>query len=976
MRVSRPEQWPGPMGDPAAVACRAGRWARVRCVAHDPRSPGARHARAGCAALLGMLLLVFASALAVPAGAQTFGKNKVHYETLDWSVLETPHLRLHYYAEEDSLARSLAAFAESVCVEYDRRFRLSPRNRVPLLLYSTHHLFQQTNATPSMLSESVGGLTELIKGRVLVPHNGSWSRLAWVTRHELAHWYMLAKFTAVMKQHKKAVAWLPDLWFTEGFAEYCGTEWEPEAEGLLRDMVLTRTAYPLTQSDPITGSVMMYKEGQSFLLWLAERYGDERIFDFFENTWRAEDFATAYQITFGHKLVDDDREWFEGLQKRYFPVVATASRARDVARPWRQDSRFNLAPRALPARATGDTALRFCWFEAGEGSVDLMLSEPAADSSRRVRRLLRGGSSAAFESFHLFQNRPSTSRSGLIALSAKRGGRDALYLLDPASGRVLRRLDFPELVAIHDPALAPDGRSVVFAAQAYDGQQDLFRASWNEAALQLERLTHDAYDDIEPTLSPDGAWVAWASDRGELGGRYSLWRMSLAGGRPEPVSHPVSGEDRQPAYSPDGHWLAYRSTRGGTSDLWLRPSVPSREARRVTRLQGLASDPDWLPGGRGLLFTAQEGVTFRTWSIAFDPDSLAAEPEGDGVRASALPLLADESRPLAYQRRLSLDLVQNGIFFDPGFGGGGAGQIAVSDLLGNEQFLLSLANDAEQGGNFWDGWEGGLTYINQSKRLNYGLGAFRLTRLYDPDFDIVRREKRVGLVGLVSYPISTFTRLEASMQVRHATNHLLRDGPSQTVDLVSNFVSFVHDDSRWWWDGPNGGTRFNVTAGFTRDMTSGRADYGTWLAEVRHYRQPVRRIVLAARAQVVESFGDDAQKGYLGGPMRLRINQRRVISGLRLANTQVEARFPLLRQLVLAVPAPWMLPTLHGAVFADAAWAWGQANIDRVADGGFALYLGGGFYPQMRWNWVWRTNDFKTLTSRRPGTYFTLDFTY
>ena len=120
------------------------------------------------------LLLVLAAS---PGHAQSFGQNKVQYEPLRWSVLETPHTRFHFYAEEESLSRSLAAFSESVCVEYDRRFRVTPRHPIPILLYSTHHLFQQTNATPGMISESVGGLTELIKGRVLIPHNGSWARL-------------------------------------------------------------------------------------------------------------------------------------------------------------------------------------------------------------------------------------------------------------------------------------------------------------------------------------------------------------------------------------------------------------------------------------------------------------------------------------------------------------------------------------------------------------------------------------------------------------------------------------------------------------------------------------------------------------------------------------------------------------------------------------------------------------------------------
>jgi hypothetical protein len=66
---------------------------------------------------------------AAPARAQYFGKNKVQYESLRWAVLETPHVRLHFYAEEESLARRMAALAESVCVAYDARFRVTPAGR-------------------------------------------------------------------------------------------------------------------------------------------------------------------------------------------------------------------------------------------------------------------------------------------------------------------------------------------------------------------------------------------------------------------------------------------------------------------------------------------------------------------------------------------------------------------------------------------------------------------------------------------------------------------------------------------------------------------------------------------------------------------------------------------------------------------------------------------------------------------------------
>mgnify|MGYP001463873954 FL=1 len=62
------------------------------------------------AAIVGLLLALATGT----AEAKGFGKNKVQYDPLNWAVLETPHLRLHFYAEEESLARRIPAFAESV----------------------------------------------------------------------------------------------------------------------------------------------------------------------------------------------------------------------------------------------------------------------------------------------------------------------------------------------------------------------------------------------------------------------------------------------------------------------------------------------------------------------------------------------------------------------------------------------------------------------------------------------------------------------------------------------------------------------------------------------------------------------------------------------------------------------------------------------------------------------------------------------
>ena len=941
-----------------------------------------------------LVLAALALAVPLPARAQVFGKNKVQYEPLDWSVIETPHLRIHYYAEEESLARRLAPFAESVAVRFDARFRLEHHRQIPILLYSTHHLFQQTNATAGIISEGTGGLTELIKGRVLIPHTGSWARLEWVTRHELTHAYMLEKISTIMRAHRRVQGYMPPLWFIEGLAEYCGTTWDADAEGLMRDAVISGEARPLTRSDDITGTVLMYKEGQSFLLHLADRFGTEKVFDLFDNWYRADDFETVFRITTGESLREMDDEWFAGVRRHYLPEVATLNGAPEVAQRLTPKGRFNLGPRVLPNASPTDTTVRFCHFAAGENGVELMINQADSRGRRRSRRVLRGGQSAQFESFHLFLNRPDASPSGLIALSSKRGGRDALYVLRASDGRVLRRFSCDRLVALSNPALVPGDTALVFSAQDYDGRADLYRLRWTRAdSVKLERLTNDDFDDIEPDVSPDGKWVVFASDRGDRGGRYGLFRLALAGGVPERVSDPSAGDDRQPVYSPDGRWIAFRSTRDSSSDLYVRSAEPSNKARRVTRLIGPASDPDWLSDSKGLLFTGQHGITFETYELAFDPDTLREEEEPSAAPAPALATTTYDGPVQRYQRRLGLDLVQNAVGVDPAYGGAnGGGQIAFSDLLGNEQIFFYVASDGERfGGSFWDNLEGGITYINRARRLNWGVGLFRLTQVYDADLDLRRLEQRFGIVGLASYPFSRFTRLEGQLLLRHADNHLLRSGDFQNVDMVSNFLALVHDNTRWTYLGPSAGVRTYIGAGYTRDMTSGAGDFATFIGEVRHYSQPTQQLVIATRVQAQASLGADAQRIYLGGPYSLPGYDYRTLAGLHTAIVQQELRFPLLSGLTMALPTPWTLPTVSGVAFANMAWAWEAGTVSfpsavnvvgvqpggqgRLGSAGLGFFVGGGYFPALRWTYAWPTTDF-THYGRRPRTQFSIGFNF
>jgi outer membrane protein assembly factor BamA len=276
-----------------------------------------------------------------------------------------------------------------------------------------------------------------------------------------------------------------------------------------------------------------------------------------------------------------------------------------------------------------------------------------------------------------------------------------------------------------------------------------------------------------------------------------------------------------------------------------------------------------------------------------------------------------------------------------------------------------------------------VTYLNQGRRLNYGAGAFRLTQIYDEDLGFVRREKRLGVLGLASYPFDKFTRVEATVFARHASNHLLRNGTFQTVDLVSNFVGLVHDNARWTILGPSSGTRANLSAGFTRDLTAGQGDFVTLSADVRGYRLLSPWLVTATRVQSQTSIGRDAQRFYIGGYRGVRGYDRRrsarfglnQLAGTKSFLAQQEFRFPVLRGLTFAVPTTWVFPTISAAAFADAGWVWEEDWSDHRGSVGVGWFVGGGYFPALRWNYVWPTTDWRHYSSG-PRTQFVLDYNF
>src|SRR5690348_11786911 len=101
-----------------------------------------RHRWAGVA----ITMLVAAATLAAgEARAQYFGQNKVQYNQYVWHSITSDHFEVFFYEGSDSLAMRTLDLAEKTNAVFSKRLGHSLSKRIPIILYSSHNDFSQTN---------------------------------------------------------------------------------------------------------------------------------------------------------------------------------------------------------------------------------------------------------------------------------------------------------------------------------------------------------------------------------------------------------------------------------------------------------------------------------------------------------------------------------------------------------------------------------------------------------------------------------------------------------------------------------------------------------------------------------------------------------------------------------------------------------------------------------------------------------------
>ena len=180
-----------------------------------------------------------------------------------------------------------------------------------------------------------------------------------------------------------------------------------------------------------------------------------------------------------------------------------------------------------------------------------------------------------------------SSSSGKIVFTCFMNQIDQICLMN-ADGTARKQLTDFQATAFY-ASLSPDGQTIYFSSRQ-SGTYEIY--SMDIIGNGLQRLTNNIGTLYAPELSPAGDKIIFTSNGN------GLWVMNADGSDPHAITF---RDDIDPTWSPDGSMLAFASNRSGQRQLYTA-KASGKQVNQVTDLNNMGGRSSWSPDGKWLAF--------------------------------------------------------------------------------------------------------------------------------------------------------------------------------------------------------------------------------------------------------------------------------------------------------------------------------------------------------------------------------------
>lgn len=845
--------------------------------------------------------------------SQYFGQNKIQYQDFDFQVLKSEHFDIYYYQGGEEIAQFAEDVLEDGYEQIKSDLEVEVKFRIPVILYNAPNHFAQTNVTLELIEESVGGFTEILKNRMVIPFNGDYEELRHVLVHELTHVFEFVIFfpSKLEAMVSGDIFYSIPLWVMEGLSEFESQGWDLGADIFMRDLVTNNKVIPLNQLGNY-GGYIIYKQGQAFYRYVADKYGRKKTGEFIHILKAKKNLEAAFMQVFGVSIEDFHDRFLRYCQRQYWPMIGRQQNYEDLVRVVYDHRKTNTLYNTSPAISPRGDKIAFISDRTGTAEIIVISSI----DGRVLKRLVKAEYSAGYEGLHLYQGGVSWSPDErYLTFAAKVQGEDRLCVIQSRNGRTYKKLSLG-LDGIFNPGFAADGRSI-YISGLNDSYLDIYQVDL--ASGRLEKIFDDMYADKYPCGLPDGR-LLFVSDRPDSSepyayGQFAVWikeensvrRLTPRTGY---VASAIPVADRGFIFVAD-----YDSAYNLYYYDWSRQQITKR-----TDILTACYYPTISQAGDKVAFSYYDNFGY---DICVTKDLEAKMTDiADTITAEAPlntyeNLAFDSSRIKKYKPYFSFDYLAAAASYTTPIYFAGEIQIGISDILGNNH--IQIATNFNGSISYSDIF---VNYWYLAKRPDYGVGLFHYLNYFRDANDLLIW-RYLGLSAVVQYPLNRFLRAELGLYGYKVFEDRWRNffpdyysnySSSRTYNFLYPDAALVFDNVRWGEIGPHSGRRARLEVYQT---VFSDFDYLSAILDYRRYFRLSSRASFACRAVGIGSFGPDEEFWTIGGGYSLRGYEYYAFTGSKLGFANLELRFPFIDRLKLAFPLPIEIRNIRGALFAD-----------------------------------------------------------
>ncbi len=432
-----------------------------------------------------------------------FGKNRIQYQTFNWTYFDFERYRVYLYEGGQEIAKYAAVSVNRQLPIMEKRLDFQLEDKIDVIVYNNQNDFKQSNiGLANEETGNIGGVTRIIGDKIFIYFTGSHADLDRQIRAALAE-LMIDKMMYGGRTRdvvrNSTLLTLPD-WFKNGLIAYLSEGWNSRIDNDVMNAIKNDQFYKFNQ---LTGKEATMA-GHAMWYYIAETYGEALIPNLLYMTKVTRNPNNAFLYVLGTSVQNMTSDFTNVYAKRYFDYRDTTRKdptGESVVKKQKKSRHYY----QLKVSPDGQKVV-YATSEAGQYKV--WLNTIGESKKKRLLRLNPKLERIEDNSYPLLGWHPNNS---VVSMIYEKKNILKIHTYDSDTKEKVKR-NITGFEKVNSYSFSHDGKRIVMSAvKKGKGQSDIFIFTLNTGGV--EQITNDSWDDNNPVFVDNSKGILFESNR-------------------------------------------------------------------------------------------------------------------------------------------------------------------------------------------------------------------------------------------------------------------------------------------------------------------------------------------------------------------------------------------------------------------------------------------------------------------------------